>query len=329
MASGVAASAVSLSGAAGFVGAGVTVWGGGTASPGVEEVVRGAGRDAPCGGCAEREDADARWCCRTTNQQRLPAPITSRPTTTGTNIRRFAGFDGAGTAAIAFAAAVAFAAGTSTGIALPGAKPGNDGGGADGRRAGNSGDLNSGGSGTFGGADESSAATDFNLILTPVSALSSPVSRTGGLDPAGDPDSGGLAKGLRSISTFSPDIPGMPTAAELVADPTGGNPESEIASPAGSGSAGLIVIRGRNLTGAEPAGAAPAAGVLPGETGGTNTGGVSSRTGGRSSCVGSAAGGGDSVDIGGFTAEPLSVRSLSFMRDSGGGEGSSLIQRAV
>jgi len=293
----------------------------------VDEDTTGAGRTAA--GFAEGAAGTAAGDFRKTNQKKHPTQITSTPASAGRYPRRFGGPEGAG-------AAAAFAAGTKVPVTRPGGKPGKERDGAAGRRAGNSGTLNSGGldsiglssgrSGRLGNSGDSPDGADFNLILIPDSDFSSPGSRTGGVDPEGNPGSAGLAKGVRSISTFSPVIPAVPIAPELSGDPTGGNPESEMASPAGAGSDGLIEIRGRSLTGGEPTWGAPAAGVSLEGTDGMGAIGAADRKVGRSSGTAGTAGESGSVDGGELAAEPLSVRSLSFSRDSGGGEGSSLIR---
>ncbi len=168
--------------------------------------------------------------------------MTSSPRSTNNFCRCFGGCEGPGTAA-------GFAACASAGTVLAGARPGNGSGGVEGRSTGDSGGLNSGGSGRLVSAGKFPAAVDFNLNLIPVSAFWSPAGRTGGGDPTGTSASGDLANGVRSISIFSPDNPAAPTPRSFASEPTGGNPESEMASPVSSGSAaGLIVIRGLSLT---------------------------------------------------------------------------------
>jgi hypothetical protein len=142
-----------------------------------------------------------------------------------------------------------------------------------------------------------------------------------------------LIKGPRSIFTFSPVFSGEPTGTGPTGGRTEGNPGTETASPARSGSAGLIEMRGLSLTGGGVAWVAPTAedslgtsGRLEGSDAAGRAGNLGSVAAGNLGSV--AAGAGDSIGAGGSPGV-LSARSRNFTRDPGGDEGSSLMQMRV
>ena len=169
------------------------------------------------------------------------------------------------------------------------------------------------------------AEAGFSLNLMAASVFSPPRGMAGETAPAGDPASGGLIKGARSIFTFSSVIPGRPKAPEPIGGRTDGNPRSGMVSPVRSGSDGLIEMRGLSLTKGGVARVAPTAVDSPGTAGVPEGSAAAGRAGNRAS---GEAGSGDSIGAGGPPGG-LSARSRNFIRDPVGDEGSSLMQMRV
>jgi hypothetical protein len=174
--------------------------------------------------------------------------------------------------------------------------------------------------GSAGDSGKAPPEAGLSLNLKAISVFSPPRDVAAETAPAGDPASDGRIRGPRSIFTFSAVVSGGPTAAEPIGDKTDGNPGTEMVSPARSGSDGLIEKRGFSLTGGGVAWVAPVARDSPGTAGWLEGSDAPGRAGNWASGEAEA---GDSVGAGG------PPRSLNFIRDSGGDEGSSLMQMRV